>query len=336
MAKDNLFLGFGRGKVGDLVMYRAGGTQITRARNRSPKNPQTPLQLLQRVCMKTCAGAYSMLQDITNHSFQGRAEGTPSQSRFTELNIAFFRSLLRLEIESGDVEEILMSQQTNFADKAASLPEFNPYIVSEGSIGKLDAEFINGNFAVAFTVAVAGATAANLTYQNVVDGLGLTRGDQITFLCLSVDDSPEGEQNAGKFNGFRYARVILEPNDGDMSSLFLDNGAINKPNARNEGSVNLVFIPAASNTPAHIQFSIDGIDTAAGKVNSVGGATVIASRLSGAVWSRSTQSLVLRPSTLTTTGHLNLDHDADTLAAAIASYMTVTESSLYLNQAENF
>lgn len=332
MAKDNIFLGFGRGKIGDIVMYRANGTQVTRARNRSPKNPQTPLQLLQRVILKTSAGAYSMLQEITNHSFQGLAEGTPSQSRFTELNVKYFRTLLREEIESGVAEEILGSLKTNFASKSTSLPEMNPYVVSEGSMGSQMVQFVNGLFGLMFVVPQAGATAATLTYQQIVDGLGLTRGDQITFLCLSTDDS----EGTGKFNGFRYARVILEPNDGDMSSTFFANGAINKPNARNEGNVSLAFVVASGETPAHLTFSIEGIDTAAAKVNSVAAATVIASRLVGGTWQRSKQSLVMRPDTISVTGHLQWEWGIDYLADAIASYMTMTESSLYLNQAENF
>lgn len=332
MAKDNIFLGFGRGKIGDIVMYRANGTQVTRARNRSPKNPQTPLQLLQRVILKTSAGAYSMLQELTNHSFQGLAEGTPSQSRFTELNVKYFRTLLKDEIESGVAEEILSSNKTNFASKATSLPEMNPYVVSEGSMGSQMVQFVGGLFGLMFVVPQAGATAATLTYQQVVDGLGLTRGDQITFLCLSTDDS----EGTGKFNGFRYARVILEPSDGDMSSTFFADGAINKPNARNEGNISLAFVPVAGDVPAHLTFSIEGIDTAAGKVNSVAAATVIASRLVGGTWQRSKQSLVMRPDTVSVTGHLQWEWGIDYLADAIASYMTMTESSLYLNQAENF
>lgn len=332
MAKDNIFLGFGRGKIGDIVMYRANGTQVTRARNRSPKNPQTPLQLLQRVILKSSAGAYSMLQEITNHSFQGLAEGTPSQSRFTELNIKYFRYLLKEEIESGNAEEILGSLKTNFASKSSSLPEMNPYVVSEGSMGSQSVQFISGSFALMFIVPQTGATAATLTYQQVVDGLGLTRGDQVTFLCLSTDDA----EGTGKFNGFRYARVILEPSDGDMTSTFFANGAVNKPNARNEGNISLAFVPAAGDVPAYITFSIEGIDTAASKVNSVAAATVVASRLVGGTWQRSSQSLVLRPATVSVDGHLTWDYEVDYLADAIASYMTVTESSLYLNQAENF
>lgn len=336
MAKDNLFLGFGRGKVGDLVMYRQNGTQVTRARNRSPRNPQTPLQLLQRVVLKTSSSAYSMLQELANHSFQGRMEGTQSQSRFTELNVAMFRGRLADEIESGDPAVILASDKTNYSKKSDNLPEINPYIVSEGSMGSLDVEFVGGVFGLMFTVPQAGAAAATLTYQQVVDGLGLSRGDQITFLAMSTNDSADLPDGQGKFTGFRFARVILEPSDGDMTSLFIANGAINKPNARNEGFVTLAFVPAANDVPAHLTFALEGIDTAAGRINSVAAATVIGSRLVGSTWQRTSQSLVLRPYQSTVDGHLTYDYNLDYLSDAIASYMTVQNSSLYLNQAENF
>lgn len=336
MARDNLFLGFGRGKVGDLVIYRQNGTQVTRARNRSPKNPQTPLQLLQRVVMKTSATAYSMLQELANHSFQGRSEGTMSQSRFTEMNVAYFRAQLAEEIESGNARVILTSAKTNYSKKSDSLPEINPYVVSEGSMGSMDVRFDGGLFGLFFTVAIEGATAANLTYQNVVDGLGLSRGDQVTFLVLSTNDSESSPEGQAKFTGFRYARVILEPSDGDMTSLFFNAGSINKPNLRNEGNVTLAFVPAAGDVPSHLTFAMEGIDTAAGKINSAAGATVIASRLVSSTWQRSSQSLVLRPSSSLVTGHLLFDYSIDYLSDAIASYLTVKNSSLYLNQAENF
>lgn len=336
MAKDNLFLGFGRGKLGDLVMYRQNGTQITRARNRSPKNPQTALQLLQRVLMKTSSVAYSLMQDIVNHSFQGRAEGTECQSRFTALNIAEMRRRLADVINSGDPEEIYTSSESNYAAKSASLAEMNPYVVSEGSLQTMDVAF-SADFYLAFLNEVTGATAETLTYQQVVDALGLSRGDQLTFLMTSCDDRDADDADLGHFNSFRYARVILEPNDGDMTSIFLTaEGIVNKPNVRNEGDVSFAFGTAASPLPQRLRFYMSGISADAGKINSAAAASVIASRLSGGIWQRSSQSLVVRPSALDIAGHLSFDHGVDLLGAAVASYMTVQNSSLYLNQSENF
>lgn len=336
MSKGNLFLGFGRGKVGDVVFSRTNGEQVARARNRSPRNPQTPLQLLQRVVLKTVSSAYSMLQDITNHSFQGYMEGTESQSRFAQLNVAMFRRILDPEINSGSAEDILSSISSNYATKSSTLAQFNPFIISEGTIGSTDVRFLSGQSALILPLISATPTAATITYQDVVDGLGLTSGDQLTFILLSVDDRSAEDIDAGVFNSFRYARVILEPSDGDMTSLFFADGAINKPNARNQGDVNLQYVPAASGVPAHLSFNLEGIDNASGQQFSSAGAAVIISRLSGGVWQRSSQSLVLRSYIISEAGHLTYDHGTNYLGDAIASYMAGTSSSLYLNQAENF
>lgn len=336
MAKDNLFLGFGRGKVGDIVMYHQNGTQITRARNRAPKNPQTALQLLQRVVMKTSSVAYSLLQDICNHSFQGRMEGTECQSRFTELNVAEMRRRLADVINSGDPEDIFTASDTNYATKSASLAEMNPYIISEGSMQTMDVGF-SSFFYLGFLTEIADATRETLTYQQVVDALGLSRGDQLTFCMLACDDRDDDNADYGHYNAFRYARVILEPSDGDMASVFLTaEDRVNKPNVRNEGDLLLHLSASTSSHPQCLSFNLAGIAAAAGKINSEAAAAVIASRLSGGIWARSPQNLVVRPSTVGTAGALSYDHDVDILGDAVASFMTVQNSSLYLNQSENF
>lgn len=337
MAKDNMFLGFARGKVGDVVFSRQGGQQVARARNRSPKNPQTPVQLLQRIVMKTTSLAYSLLQPICNHSFQSRAEGTPCQSRFAQLNVAKFRAQLNDIITSGDETDILYSDEHNFSSKSDSLAALNAYIISEGTLQPLSLAFTAGSYKLLVTQPISEATAATITYQQAVDMLGLQRGDQLTFLWLSANDTNQGgSESLANINGFQYARVILEPNDGDMSSLLFDNGSINKPNIRNEGDLTLAYVPAAGAVPAHFTATNQSIVETVGQLNTCVAMGAIASRMSGGIWQRSTQSLVVRPSSVDVPGHTSQDHNDLLLSYAIASYMTVSGSSLYLNQAENF
>lgn len=335
MGKDNLFLGFGRGKLGDVVFSRTNGEQVFRARNRSPKNPRTALQLTQRVVMKTVSLGYSLLQDICNHSFQGLQEGTMNQSRFAKLNVQKIRAQISREYPDWNEQDLLSSSLSNFSPKSGSLAVYRDFQVSEGSLPTMDCVFDNSAFCLQFPVAEEALTAATLTYAQVATGLGLQRGDQITFLQLSIDDT-ESEEEVFEFNSFRYARIILEPSDGDMSSPFFNDGAINKPNPSNEGSVALTFTPAASSKPDYFTFLLDGIVAAAGNINSSAAAAVIASRLSGGIWQRSTQSLVLRPSDVAVTGHLSWDHSVGYLGDAIQSFMTSKNSSLYLNQSVNF
>lgn len=334
MSKGNLFLGFGRGKVGDVVFTRIAGEQVTRARNRSPRNPQTPIQLLQRVCMKTAALGYSMLQDICNHSFQGRQEGTECQSRFTTLNVAQLRSNLQVIIDSGDPEEILRGTDSNYSKKSSSQAEFMPYIVSEGTLQSLNVYIDTGFPCLALGGDAYTKTQQTVTYQDVVDALGLQAGDQLTFMVCTIDDLHNTSPSVSQFNGFKYARVILEPNDGDMTSPFFDNGAINKPNARNEGSWEFGFNADVQNMTADLRFIHDKMTQYTGREDSLAACCVIASRLAGGVWLRSPQSLVLRSYTVGDPGALTLDHGTDYLGEAVDSYMTSQSSSLYLNQAE--
>lgn len=332
MAKDNLFLGFGRGKIGDVVFSRVGGQQVARARNRSPKNPQTPLQLLQRVVMKTTSVAYSLLQDICNHSFQGQQEGTPNQSRFAKLNVEYFRNFLDMEFYQAEPEEILSSAQANFNTKGSSVCMFNPYVVSEGTLGSLDSRFIKGISALVLPLVDAAVTESTLTYQNVVDALAVQRGDQLTFLQLSTPDLRDEYTYRGVFNSFKYARVILEPSDGDMSSLFIQNGAVNKPSSSNQGSIRIGFTAANDGNPAYLSFLLDGINQAAGTQFTAAGCTVILSRLGGGIWQRSSQSLAIRSSEWGEEGALISDVYERTLSDAVYSFMTGVGSSLYLNQ----
>lgn len=326
MAKGNLFLGFGRGSVGDVTFTHANGEQIARARNRAPRNPRSALQLLQRVCLKTSSSAYSLLQELTNHSFQGFAEGTQSQSEFNRLNIQKFREKLASYINSGDEQEILECEETNFASKGSSLVEINPYIVSSGSLAALPIEFMGGATSPAFAIAVA-LPSATPSYADVVAALKLVRGDQLTFLSLSVDDTIDG----GVFNGFEYCRVILDPSDTDMTQPFLDGSSINLPNEKNRGDFSFSIQQVSGNF--YLCFVASSMTMTINRANTMAAGTCIVSRSNGSVWQRSPQSLIVRPSLITLPGHLEWDHETDYLADAIYSYMSDESSMLYLNQA---
>lgn len=333
MAKDNLFLGYARGKVGSVVFYRAKGEQITRSLNAAPSNPQTALQLLQRVCFKSSSVAYSLFQDITDHSFEGLVAGTPSQSRFAQRNIALMRAQLADVINSGDEEEILTSAESNFATKEDTLPPFRPYVMAEGHapvVSPALTAFGDGEA----SLTLPGSWDNAPTYDDVVNTLGLQRGDQLTFLFLSIDDTTDSHV----FNGFHYARVILEPANGDFTTPFIASGAINSPNARNQGALGASVQVATETNYLRLSASTADriiIDDAAGAANSLAAVGVIVSRQVGNTWQRSNCQLLLRSDVTTVQGHLQWDHSTGYLADAIASFKTAgAVSTAYLNQAQ--
>lgn len=311
MAKDNLFLGFGRGSVGDVVFSRVNGQQVARARNRAPRNPQSPLQLLQRVVMKTSASAYSLMQDICNHSFQGFAEGTECQSQFIRRNVEKFRTLLADYIESGDPEEILGCQETNFAPKYAKSAVLNPYIISEGSLAPVSVQFSGTNpqgfidVVLPYDMPNLPAEPDDATYQDLLDGLGLMRGDQLTYCQLCVDDTNDAVDDYGYINAFHFGRFIIEPANGDLTSKLTENGNdVNSPNPRNE-NFQVAMIAKVSGTPVLRLNLANGGSKAPGNVDTIGAAGVIVSRLVGGVWQRSPCTLTMRSDLITAPAHFD-------------------------------
>ena len=97
MAKGNMFQGMARGKVGDVVFSRLNGEQISRVRNRNPKNPRTNPQLYQRAIMATIMRAYSAGKVIFDHSFQFLSVGAANQRKFMSDNAKLLRSLIATE-----------------------------------------------------------------------------------------------------------------------------------------------------------------------------------------------------------------------------------------------
>lgn len=335
MSKGNLFLGFGRGKVGDVVFSHVNGEQVTRARNRKPKNPQTVLQLLQRVIVKTTASAYSAFREITDHSFQGSATGTPNQSRFTQANVRYFREMMADIINTGDPEIIMTSDYANFNPKDLMGPLVNPYVISEGTIPSIPwrGHAVSKNPFWTIDGITAAGEGGIPTYAEVVSALGLKQGDQLTFCAIIHDDTATGMSEL--ITGFEFARIILEPDSADMSTPFLSaatNGVINSPNERNEGTVTFDFVAATGDTQGLNVKTLNGFQVAKGIANSIVGVCVIVSREVGGVWQRSSESFYCYENY--NQGGAAWDWKTRLIGDAIYSYMAGTDSTLYLNQAE--
>lgn len=330
MAKGNLFLGFGRGKLGSVVMYRANGEQVTRARNRSPKNPQTALQLVQRAIMHTVSSAYSQLSMICDHSFQGLQAGTPNQSRFMKLNVSMLRERCADEINSADPAVITASRKCNFMGKGDFGCMVNSYIISEGSLPSMNAHFSTGSSR--YLNPLGKSLPANVSYANVVTYLGAQRGDQLTFVEMLADANPTSGHDPF-VTGFRFARVILEPSNGDMSTSFISqDGRVPSPNSANEGYIFLSTVdvtPGSGETPVKtLSFDLIPAASKADRYTCVGCA-VILSRRQGDTWLRSSESL-----SLIDPENISNQLDGGYLGDAVMSYLTETNSSLYLNQAK--
>lgn len=130
MAKGNMFLGMARGSIGDVTFYRADGQQLSRVRNRRPKNPKTDAQLYQRAIMATVVKAYQAGKAIFDHSFQGFSVGGQCQRQFMSLNAKMLRQLVATDINTPIATN---SQLARVVAPGVSVPVANPFIISRGS-----------------------------------------------------------------------------------------------------------------------------------------------------------------------------------------------------------
>lgn len=332
MAKDNLFLGMARGSVGDVVFSRLDGVQVARSRNRNPRNPRTPLQILQRVVMATVGKAYSFFSPLANHSYEGATGLQASQRAFVRENTDYLRGQLAELIAYPTDRRMEDSDLINYSFVGDVGPVFNPYVISKGSLPSLPirTKQDGGGNTVYFggvmtSLNAVPAQLADFSYQDMCDAIGCQAGDQLTSVAVYT----EIDGFSDVFISLQFARLILMPATGDMSTAFLSSaGVLNSPNERNIGTFkdatpNLIL----DSTLNKVYLSLEMPDFAG--LRKAAGCVILSRQDAGGMWLRSTERLLRYteyPDEMT-------DH---MFGNAYLSHKRVATSSLYLNQAESF
>lgn len=323
MSKGNLFLGQARGSVGDVTFTHIAGTQVARARNRSPRNPRVPSQMLQRIVLNSASKAYSLMQPIVNHSFEGVQGVARNQQRFMQLNTSAFRDKLADVIANPTEEAALASTAHSFSFKGDFYPQLNEYLISEGTLPRQVVRCKSAsspNFQLRMPVNLADV----ISYADVIQALDVQPGDQLTLIGLGHQYG--SAETYDQVSTFAFARVILEPAGGDFDVNFIgDDDRPNDPSPKNEGDVALSIMDDADGH--YIQFSFTSMtNTVSADIPSMVGAAVILSRFEAGRWRRSAQTIV--PAIF---GGSLPALDTATFGAAFASYLTGDSSNLFLN-----
>ena len=323
MSKGNLFLGQARGSVGDVTFTHIAGQQVARARNRSPRNPRVPSQMLQRIVLNSASKAYSLMQPIVNHSFEGVQGVARNQQRFMLLNTSAFRDKLAAVITNPTEEEALASTAHSFSFKGDFYPQLNEYLISEGTLPR---QVVRCNSASSprFQLRMPVNLEDVISYADVIEALDVQPGDQLTFIGLGHQYG--SAETYDQVSAFAFARVILEPAGGDFEVNFLgDDDRPNDPSPKNEGDVSLSILSDADGH--YIQFSFNSMtNTVSEDIPTMVGAAVILSRFESGRWRRSAQTIV--PAIF---GGSLPALDTATFGAAYASYLTGDSSNLFLN-----
>lgn len=208
MAKDNLFLGFGRGKVGDVVFYRRDGQQIARARNRAPRNPNTFRQQLQRAVSANVQRLYSAGMQVFNHSFEGYKVGEGNQRVFVKRNMDKLRSLIVADYNLNRADTACLGR---IGAPGLTIPvPFDGMIISNGSIQQTVFSFDNVDGFMAPEPLRDDQEAIRETVGNYALRVGLVPGDIYTFVAFGSDPL-QGSELAyfGPMDSYIYYAAIF-------------------------------------------------------------------------------------------------------------------------------
>ena len=211
MAKGNMFLGMARGKVGDVVFYRADGQQLSRVRNRNPRNPRTSPQLYQRAIMSTVVQAYTAGKAIFDHSFQGYSVGAQNQREFIKRNAKMLRQLVATDINTPIATN---SQKARVVAPGVSVPVANPFIISSGSYQQSLFQFNAATVNFVLPLPTAEETVAQYAAR-----VNLIPGDIYTFVFLAEKKDIAYESNIhddvlASLNHCTFGFVRLTVKDG--------------------------------------------------------------------------------------------------------------------------
>lgn len=209
------WVGIASGKLGEGVFYHASGRQCARARNRSPKNPKTAKQAVQRMILATSAKMAAAFKPLVDHSFEGVPVGEESVRLFRKLAMTRLRSAAAGYLDDPSVVNI----PADFAIKGAPVVgAVGDLQLSRGSLSLNSFYAQDAGGGLILKSALAETITSQTEYVAELDKLGIEPGDQLTFVTLGHDDQvvasfrPEGSEDIERdyFQFVRYSRVVFK------------------------------------------------------------------------------------------------------------------------------
>lgn len=214
MSKDNMFLGKARGKVGDLVFYVQDGIQMTRTRNRHPRNRNTEPQQYQRAVMATVSNVYKAGSTIFDHSFQGSSVGAKCQRKFLSLNADMLRAGIASEVNSTSIAPEECVYKVTGPKTPTPVP--NRWIISQGSYDQQ--LFLDDGEDATFKYELP-SPGQTQTLADYASANGIIAGDIYTFVFIVTDPDQVMFQVGGLYatevdtvyrGSFGYVRLIAK------------------------------------------------------------------------------------------------------------------------------
>lgn len=168
MAKGNMFIGNGRGKVGNLVVATRAGEQITRVYQPRVANPKSFSQMLQRAKFANAVKFYrKAVQNFFRFAFEDKKKSESDYNAFMRHNV--MNSAL---LTKANVEDAYFPALGRWVMSSGSLP--NPFNIENGESEGFS--FDNDGFDGSANI---GQISSSLI------GQGFNSGDIITFVLIT-------------------------------------------------------------------------------------------------------------------------------------------------------
>lgn len=271
-----------KGRVGDVVYRNRDGENVASQRPAYVSNPRTASQQIQRMKMRTVAGAYAALKSICDHSFQGVKYGSKSMGYFMKKNLA---------IVASGAENYALRQNYSLVP--------NGYLISEGTMQPSNFVMNTDGNSLRKPITLSGNSLANVTVEQFHNLLGINVGDEIAIVMVGVSTAGSVFQQGNVSQDLMVTQTLrlIFKNDAtsrakmafsNEDAYFLPDPEVLDPESENANLASWNYINGYLNVGQNVDmpsFNTQGM---------VAGA-VIFSRKVNSVWERSTQYLSVWP-----------------------------------------
>ena len=237
MAKGNMFIGNGSGKVGNLVVATRAGEQITRVYQPRVANPKSYQQMLQRAKFANAVKFYKKaVQNFFKFAFEDKKKAESDYNAFMRHNImnstllvkgnvddAYFPALGRWQMSSGSLPnafEVKKAEDAGFAF-------VNDGIKANATIGNISSALIGQGFhtgdIVTFVLITSPVTYLDFDLTNLYDS-GLKQPEWL-IVQFEIDPRDARDISQANYLGSRYDglgnyegnSLLISDDDGSIS-----------------------------------------------------------------------------------------------------------------------
>lgn len=216
MAKGNMFIGNGSGKVGNLVVATRAGEQITRVYQPRVANPKSYSQMLQRAKFANAVKFYKKaVQNFFKFAFEDKKKAESDYNAFMRHNVmnstllvkgnvddAYFPALGRWQMSSGSLPNAFSIEKTPYAEFAF----VNDGIKANATIGDISSALIGQGFhtgdIVTFVLITSPVTYLDYDLTNLYDS-GLQQPNWL-IVQFAIDANDARAISQANYLGSRY------------------------------------------------------------------------------------------------------------------------------------